>query len=104
MATTATPAACSWSARTSRAERLSQVTQECLYKSLEIVKEGTRLSDIGKAIQAHAEANGYSVVRDFCGHGIGKNFHEEPQVLHYDGYDRHNDLVLKEGMALPSSR
>ncbi|MBZ9558135.1 MULTISPECIES: type I methionyl aminopeptidase [unclassified Modicisalibacter] len=83
-----------------KGERLSQVTQECLYKSLAIVKEGTRLSDIGKTIQAHAEDNGYSVVRDFCGHGIGKNFHEEPQVLHYDGYEPHNDLVLEEGMCL----
>ncbi|MCM2972323.1 type I methionyl aminopeptidase [Larsenimonas suaedae] len=83
-----------------KGERLSTVTQECLYKSLEIVKDGTRLSDIGRVIQSHAEKNGYSVVRDFCGHGIGKNFHEEPQVLHYDGYDRHNDAVLKSGMCL----
>ncbi|MCM2129661.1 type I methionyl aminopeptidase [Larsenimonas rhizosphaerae] len=83
-----------------KGERLSRVTQECLYKALEVVRPGTKLSDIGRVIQQHAESNGYSVVRDFCGHGIGKNFHEEPQVLHYDGYDRHNDAVLEEGMCL----
>ncbi|MDP2226277.1 MAG: type I methionyl aminopeptidase [Moraxellaceae bacterium] len=65
------------------AERLIRVTQEALYKSLALVRPGCRLGDIGHAIQKHAEANRFSVVRDFCGHGIGKVFHEEPQVLHY---------------------
>ena len=65
------------------AERLSQVTQECMYKAIEIVKPGCRLGDIGEVIQKHAEKNGFSVVREFCGHGIGKVFHEEPQELHY---------------------
>lgn len=65
------------------AERLSQVTQECMYKAIEIVKPGCRLGDIGEIIQKHAEKNGFSVVREFCGHGIGKVFHEEPQILHY---------------------
>jgi methionyl aminopeptidase len=65
------------------AERLARVTQECLYKAIEIVKPGCRLGDIGSVIQKHAEAHSYSVVRDFCGHGIGEGFHEEPQVVHY---------------------
>lgn len=81
-------------------ERLTRVTQECLYKAIGIMKPGVRLSDIGKVIQRHAEQNGYSVVRDYCGHGIGKAFHQDPQVLHYDGYDTHTDAVLEEGMCL----
>src|SRR5690606_5895180 len=65
------------------AERLVRVTQECLYKGIELVRPGTRLGDIGHVIQKHAESNHYSVVRDYCGHGIGRVFHEEPQVMHY---------------------
>ena len=65
------------------AERLAKVTQECMYKGIELVKPGTRLGDIGEVIQKHAEKNGFSVVREYCGHGIGAVFHEEPQVLHY---------------------
>ena len=65
------------------ARRLIKVTQECLYKAIEIVKPGIRLGDIGHVIQTHAEANNYSVVREYCGHGIGRIFHEDPQVLHY---------------------
>ena len=65
------------------ANRLVAVTQECLYKALAIVRPGTRLGDIGAVIQKHAEANRFSVVREYCGHGIGKVFHEEPQILHY---------------------
>ena len=65
------------------AERLVKVTQECLYKAIEIVKPGTKLGDIGHIIQEYAEANNYSVVREFGGHGIGKKMWEEPQVLHY---------------------
>ena len=64
-------------------ERLIRVTQECMYKGIAVVRPGAHLGDIGYAIQKHAEANRFSVVRDFCGHGIGKVFHEEPQVLHY---------------------
>ena len=64
-------------------ERLIKVTQECLYKAIEIVKPGTTLGDIGHIIQQHAEAHNYSIVREFCGHGIGATFHEEPQVVHY---------------------
>ncbi len=65
------------------AQRLVTVTQECLYKALAIVKPGCRLGDIGHVIQQHAQANRFSVVREYCGHGIGRVFHEEPQVLHY---------------------
>lgn len=67
----------------SHAERLVKVTQECLYKGIELVKPGARLGDIGHVIQQYAEGHYYSVVRDYCGHGIGKIFHEDPQVLHY---------------------
>ena len=65
------------------AERLMKVTQECLYKGLTLVKPGARLGDIGQVIQQYAESSYYSVVREYCGHGIGQVFHEEPQVLHY---------------------
>ena len=65
------------------AKRLIKITQESLFLGIEQVKAGATLGDIGQAIQKHAESNRYSVVRDFCGHGIGKDFHEEPQVLHY---------------------
>jgi methionyl aminopeptidase len=65
------------------AERLINITRECLYRAIKLVKPGIRLGDIGHVIQDHAESNYYSVVREYCGHGIGKVFHEEPQVLHY---------------------
>lgn len=65
------------------AKRLVQMTQEALYRGIEQVKPGATLGDIGHAIQKFAEANRFSVVREFCGHGIGQKFHEEPQVLHY---------------------
>ena len=65
------------------AKRLSDVTYEAMWKGIQMVKPGVKLGDIGFAIQQHAEAAGYSVVREFCGHGIGQNFHEEPQILHY---------------------
>ena len=65
------------------ARKLVQIAHECLYKGIELVRPGTTLGDIGSAIQQYAEANHYSVVREYCGHGIGRIFHEEPQVLHY---------------------
>ncbi len=65
------------------AKRLVKITQESMFRGIEQVKPGTTLGDIGHAIQKYAETNRYSVVREFCGHGIGKKFHEEPQVLHY---------------------
>lgn len=81
---------------TSAAERLAKITQECMYKGIELVKPGARLGDIGHVIQQHAESNYYSVVREYCGHGIGKVFHEEPQVMHYG--TKGTGLTLKEGM------
>jgi methionyl aminopeptidase len=65
------------------ARKLVNVTQECLYLGIKAVRAGAYLGDIGHAIQTHAEKHGYSVVREFCGHGIGHKFHEEPQILHY---------------------
>jgi methionyl aminopeptidase len=65
------------------ARRLVETTYECMWRGILQVRSGARLGDVGAAIQAHAEAQGYSVVREFCGHGIGRSFHEEPQVLHY---------------------
>jgi methionyl aminopeptidase len=78
------------------AERLMRVTQECLYLALEVVKPGATLGDIGHVIQKHAEGHYYSVVREYCGHGIGQIFHEEPQVLHYGSAGQGLELV--EGM------
>ena len=78
------------------AKRLSQVTFECLWLGIAQVKPGTRLGDIGHAIQIHAEEAGYSVVREYCGHGIGKVFHQEPQVLHYGRPG--TGEILKTGM------
>jgi len=66
-----------------QARRLCQVTFEAMWKGILMVRPGVRLGDVGHAIQTHAESHGYSVVREFCGHGIGQRFHEEPQVLHY---------------------
>ncbi len=66
-----------------KAERLVRVAHECLLVGIRMVRPGVRLGDIGHAIQHHAEASGYSIVREYCGHGIGKEFHEDPQVLHY---------------------
>jgi methionyl aminopeptidase len=66
-----------------QAKRLSAITYDCMWRGIKSVKPGAFLGDIGYAIQSHAEKNGYSVVREFCGHGIGKKFHEEPQILHY---------------------
>jgi methionyl aminopeptidase len=65
------------------AERLMKITRECMIKGIELVKPGAFLGDIGHVIQQYAESNHYSVVREYCGHGIGAGFHEEPQVLHY---------------------
>ena len=78
------------------ADKLCRVTQECLYKGIQLVRPGTRLGDIGAVIQQHAEKQGYSVVREYCGHGIGAVFHEEPQVLHYGKAG--TGMELKEGM------
>ena len=78
------------------AERLMRTTQECLYQALALVKPGAALGDLGHVIQQHAESNYYSVVREYCGHGIGQVFHEEPQVLHYGKPG--TGLKLEQGM------
>ena len=78
------------------AERLCKVTQECMYKAINIVKPGLHIGDIGAVIQKHAYDNNFSVVKDYCGHGIGKNFHESPQILHYG--IKNTGMRLEEGM------
>lgn len=77
-------------------KKLVNVTQHCLYEAIKILKPGIKLGDVGHLIQSIAHSNGYGVVRDFCGHGIGKKFHEDPQVLHYG--TKNTGIVLKEGM------
>ena len=78
------------------AERLVRVTQECMYKAIELVKPGLHLGDIGAVIQKHAESNYYSVVREYCGHGIAKTFHDDPQVMHYG--KKGTGMQIREGM------
>jgi methionyl aminopeptidase len=79
------------------AKRLCQITYECMYKGISVVKPGARIGDIGHAIQKHAESNHFSVVREYCGHGIGLVFHEEePQILHYG--EAATGMSLKPGM------
>src|SRR5690606_29739150 len=78
------------------AEKLARVTQESMYLGIQAVRPGAHLGDIGEVIQKHAEKNGFSVVREYCGHGIGAVFHEEPQVLHYGRAG--TGIELKEGM------
>ena len=78
------------------AKRLVRVTQECLYKAIELVRPGATLGDLGHVIQQHAEAHNYSIVREYCGHGIGRVFHEDPQVLHYGRPNQ--GIEIKEGM------
>ncbi|GAA4127054.1 type I methionyl aminopeptidase [Aminobacter aganoensis] len=78
------------------ARRLVETTQEALWQGIRAVRPGATLGDIGWAIERHAKRNGYSVVRDFCGHGIGREMHEEPEVLHYGKPG--TGLMLREGM------
>lgn len=78
-------------------ERLCRITQESLYLAIKMVKPGIRLRTLGKEIQKFVEAENFSVVREYCGHGIGEGFHEEPQVLHYDADD--GGVILQTGMA-----
>ena len=79
-----------------QAERLTAVCREAMWEGIRVVRPGTRLGDIGHAIQALVESNGFSVVREYCGHGIGRVYHEDPQVLHYGTPG--SGLELKEGM------
>lgn len=79
-----------------RARRLVETTYECMKTGIEMVRPGLRLGDIGHAIQTLAESRGYSVVREYCGHGIGRVYHDDPQVLHYG--EAGTGLELKPGM------
>ena len=81
---------------TKQGERISKVAYEALCLGIRQVKPGNHLGDIGHAIQLHAEKHNYSVVKEYCGHGIGKTYHEEPQVLHYG--IPHHGIEIKEGM------
>ena len=78
------------------AKRLVKTTYEAMWKGIKAVRPGARLGDVGWAIERHAKKNGYSVVREYCGHGIGREMHEDPQVLHYGKPG--TGLVLREGM------
>ncbi len=78
------------------ASRLAKVAYDSMWIGINMVKPGTQLGDIGQAIQAHAESHRYSIVREYCGHGIGRNFHEAPQVLHYG--QAGTGLTLEPGM------
>jgi methionyl aminopeptidase len=78
------------------ARRLVEVTYEAMWKGIKAVRPGARLGDVGHAIERHARRNGYSVVREYCGHGIGREMHEPPQVLHWG--KPQTGLVLREGM------
>lgn len=80
------------------AKKLVQTTYEAMMAGIETVKSGSFISDIGKAIQPVAETQGYSVVREYCGHGIHKVFHDEPQILHYAFNDPRFDKRLKKGV------
>jgi methionyl aminopeptidase len=77
-------------------QRLVDTTYEAMMAGIAAVRPGARLGDVGHAIQSLAEAAGYTVVREYCGHGIGRVYHEEPQVLHYGR--PHTGLLLKKGM------
>ena len=78
------------------ARKLVEVTQECMMRGIAEIKPGARVGDIGAAIQAHAEANGFSVVREMVGHGVGRQFHTEPQIPHYG--KQGSGLKLRRGM------
>ncbi|SMN13044.1 Methionine aminopeptidase [Bathymodiolus heckerae thiotrophic gill symbiont] len=82
-----------------KAQRICRIAQECLYIGIEKVKPGIHLGEIGKAIGSHAIKNNCSIVRDYCGHGIGSVFHAEPQVVHYDDGNVVNSAILEAGMS-----
>lgn len=77
-------------------QKLCEVTQNCLYEAIKIVRPGIRLREIGKTIQHYVESFGFSTVREYCGHGIGEVYHDEPQILHYNADD--GGVILQSGM------
>lgn len=81
-----------------KTEKLVRVTRESFYKALEFAKEGYRISDISRAVQTHVEANGFSVLREFCGHGVGTELHEDPEVPNY--VSRSRGIRLRAGMVI----
>ena len=81
-----------------KATKICKVAKECMNLAIEIIKPNIRLNEIGVVIEEHALKNHCSVVRDYCGHGIGKNFHEEPQVIHYNDNNVENSPILEAGM------
>lgn len=83
-------------APSAKARRVCKIAHDCLYKAIDLVKPGVPLNQIGYVIEKYATSQNCSVVRDYCGHGLGKHFHEEPQVLHY--FDKINKTILEEGM------
>lgn len=80
----------------SQGEKLCKIALESLYCAIKVVKSGVRIKKIGEVIQEFVEKNNFSIVREYCGHGIGRRFHEDPQILHYKSYD--GGLKLREGM------
>ncbi|CAA3708630.1 Methionine aminopeptidase [Candidatus Portiera aleyrodidarum] len=85
--------------RKKKTYKVCKRAQECLNKAISVLCDGANLSKVGDTIQTHAKKNGYSVVKEFCGHGVGTDFHLKPQVLNYNGYNN-NDVLLKQGMCL----
>ncbi|VAW56615.1 Methionine aminopeptidase [hydrothermal vent metagenome] len=83
-------------APTIKGTRIANVSHECLIEGIKLVKPGAHLGDIGHVIQKYAESRGFSVVREYCGHGIGKGFHEDPQVMHYG--EAGTGVAIQEGM------
>jgi len=79
-----------------QSKRLCEITRQSMIEGIKVIKPGATTGDIGAAIQEYAEGNNYSVVREYCGHGIGKKFHENPQILHYG--KRNTGVRLEEGM------
>ncbi|VAW66555.1 Methionine aminopeptidase [hydrothermal vent metagenome] len=79
-----------------KGRRVSEVSRECMVEAIQRVKPGTTLGDIGAVIQNYAETRGFSVVREYCGHGIGRGFHEDPQVMHYG--EAGTGIALQAGM------
>jgi len=81
---------------TIKGRRVSEISRECMIEGIKLVKPGAQLGDIGEVIQKHAESRGFSVVREYCGHGIGRGFHEDPQVMHFGKAG--TGVTLEEGM------
>ncbi len=79
-----------------KARRVTEISRECMIEGIKLVKPGTKLGDIGAVIQEYAESRGLSVVREYCGHGIGRGFHEDPQVMHYGKAG--TGVTLEQGM------